>query len=137
MGSGNSKELAQQQDSQDIDLSNKSLKSLPPGLKKSKNLVNLNISNNNLTSFGVDLGKFYIAFFYLIDIILLLGKLSALRSIDLSHNEYNGFPEEICKLKQLNTILISYNRLFLTPIPADICNLSNLLRLDLGNNQLE
>lgn len=55
--------------------------------------------------------------------------LSALRTLDLSHNNFTGVPAEIGQLSSLTTLDLSYNPI--TGLPNELGNLKNLRTLDL------
>ncbi|XP_043705163.1 probable leucine-rich repeat receptor-like protein kinase At1g35710 [Telopea speciosissima] len=63
-----------------------------------------------------------------------IGKLKNLNTLSLSHNSINGsIPREIGNLKNLNQLFLGSNNLS-GSIPATIGNLKNLSQLDLSNN---
>ncbi len=65
-----------------------------------------------------------------------LGKLSALKILDLSSNHFSGkIPPELGNLEGLETLLLNYNVLE-GAIPPQIGNLRSLKELNLGSNPL-
>ncbi len=62
--------------------------------------------------------------------------LKSLQELDLSHNNFSGFPAEIGQLSELTVLNLSYNPI--TGLPYEIGNLSKLKVLDLrGTNYAE
>ena len=60
-------------------------------------------------------------------------KLTALRELNLSHNQFTGLPAEVGQLRALEVLNLSYNPL--TGLPHELGQLSNLHVLDLrGTN---
>jgi leucine-rich repeat protein SHOC2 len=63
-----------------------------------------------------------------------VGRLSALRALDLNNNELTSVPAEIGQLTSLEWLYLCGNQL--TSVPAEIGQLTSLERLWLSNNQL-
>ena len=63
-----------------------------------------------------------------------VGRLSALKQLNLSDNQLTSVPAEIGQLTSLVNLDLSGNQL--TSVPAEIGQLTSLVELDLGNNQL-
>jgi leucine-rich repeat protein SHOC2 len=63
-----------------------------------------------------------------------IGRLSALRELDLSYNQLTSLPAEIWQLTALQVLALNDNQL--TSVPAEIGQLTWLERLWLNNNQL-
>ena len=63
-----------------------------------------------------------------------IGRLSALRELNLSFNELTSVPAEIGQLTSLEWLNLSYNQL--TSVPAEIGQLTSLVTLYLHGNQL-
>ena len=63
-----------------------------------------------------------------------IGRLSALRTLDLTDNQLTSVPAEIWQLTSLTWLHLSGNRL--TGVPAEIGQLTSLTELYLCNNQL-
>jgi Leucine-rich repeat (LRR) protein len=87
------------------------------GLSAFKNLVAIDLSGNNLTSFPMDVIK--------------LGKLT---SIDLSDNPIKTVPAEIGTLASLSRL--NLRNTGITTLPAQIGNCSSLAALDVSKNPL-
>ena len=63
-----------------------------------------------------------------------VGRLSALKDLDLQHNQLTSLPAEIGQLTSLEVLDLHDNQL--TSVPAEIGRLMSLERLDLNTNQL-
>ena len=63
-----------------------------------------------------------------------IGHLSALRTLDLGHNQLTSVPAEIGQLTSLEWLNLGYNQL--TSLPAEVGQLTSLTVLFLNNNQL-
>ena len=63
-----------------------------------------------------------------------IGRLSALRELNLGGNQLTSVPAEIGQLTSLTRLWLSHNQL--TSLPAEIGQLTALTRLNLGDNQL-
>ena len=63
-----------------------------------------------------------------------IGRLSALRTLDLSYNQLTSVPAEIGQLTSLKVLNLRGN--LLTSLPAEIGQLTSLRTLDLADNQL-
>jgi leucine-rich repeat protein SHOC2 len=63
-----------------------------------------------------------------------IGRLSALRQLDLTHNQLTSLPAEIGQLTSLEGLYLVGNEL--TSLPVEIGQLTSLTRLNLGDNQL-
>ena len=65
---------------------------------------------------------------------IVIGNLINLYSLDLAHNKLTTLPENICKLKKLEELGLSYNNIEV--LPQSIGNLANLVSLYLNHNKL-
>lgn len=100
-----------------LNLSNKSLTSIPMNVFNQTNLEELNVSNNLIGG----------------AIQSQIGKLKNLKVLNASNNKMTGVPAEIGQLENLEYLDLSYNRL--TGLPYEMGNLKNLKTLILtGNN---
>lgn len=100
-----------------IDLSNKNLEKVPNFIFDSTDTEVLNISNNNLNG----------------SLQAEVRKLSNLRILNLSNNDFTGVPAEVGQLSKLEILDLSNNPI--TGLPYEIGNLKNLKILDLrGTN---
>ena len=63
-----------------------------------------------------------------------IGRLSALRTLDLGYNKLTSLPAEIGQLTSLTVLYLSCNKL--TSLPAEIGQLTSLKGLSLVENQL-
>ena len=63
-----------------------------------------------------------------------IGKLTALRTLDLSGNAFTGLPAEVGQLSQLEVLNLSDNQF--TGLPHELGNLQNLKVLDLQGNDI-
>ncbi len=93
-----------------------SITSIPDDIASLNNLVELSLVNNHLK-----------------ELPLSLSMLRMLDIIDLSQNEFTGFPDVITKMVNLGTIRISGNQLHSVP---DLAALSNLRGIDLSDNPI-
>ncbi len=100
-----------------LDLSNQNLTTLPKEIFKFKNLGYINLSNNNFKSFPTELLSF-----------------TKLKFIDLSHNQIDYLPSEIGEFQNLSRLILNNN--LLTEIPEEITKLKNLELLLLVENNL-
>jgi len=101
-----------------LNLSNRELSSLPPGIEELIHLKELNISQNKLSQLPSSFKA-----------------LKNLEKLDCSHNELKTLPEELKQLSKLETIDISDN--WLEKIPACILQLEKLDKLNLLENRFE
>lgn len=103
-----------------LNLSNDNLTELPKYVLEMTQLVELNLSYNQLTG----------------ALPSQIRSLKNLQKLDLSYNEMSGIPAEIGELTQLRTLNLSNNNF--TGLPNELGNLSNLEVLILtGNNYSE
>jgi hypothetical protein len=79
-------------------------------------LMNLDVSNNQLTQLPESIGK-----------------LTNLRQLLLNNNQLTQLPESISELTRLGTLNLSNNQL--TQLPRNIDGLTGLTKLNLSNNQ--
>ncbi|MBK7797517.1 MAG: leucine-rich repeat domain-containing protein [Saprospiraceae bacterium] len=64
-----------------------------------------------------------------------IAKLTKLRRLWIGRNPFEGFPEAVCKLEQLEVLFA--NGCQLSVLPSSFASLRNLLELDLGDNAFE
>uniref|UniRef100_A0A7N0RD59 R13L1/DRL21-like LRR repeat region domain-containing protein n=1 Tax=Kalanchoe fedtschenkoi TaxID=63787 RepID=A0A7N0RD59_KALFE len=65
-----------------------------------------------------------------------VGDMKLLRLLDLSRTQIDHLPDMICRLYNLQILLLSHC-LYLKKLPSEICNLVNLRRLDVDGTNLE
>ncbi|KAJ3173784.1 hypothetical protein HDU88_002873 [Geranomyces variabilis] len=104
-------------ESTSLNLSDRSLTSLPPEVGAIATLERLGLSNNMLTSLPAEIAG-----------------LVHLRYLNLRSNQIREFPTVICQLACLEILDISRNRL--KRLPASFGNLMNLKVLSLARNKL-
>lgn len=92
--------------------------SLRKALHHSKKVYKLNLANNSLKEFPMDILK-----------------LKELRFLILDSNQISTIPSQISELQKLQVLTLSHNHL--ETIPSTISKLSDLYFLDLDNNQLD
>ena len=113
---GNTSSFNVSSETTELDLTSKGLVIYPKELYKCQQLIKLVLKDNEFT----ELPSFL--------------NLTKLQTLDVSHNRLGSLPH-------LSTALVSFyaskNRLFFTPLSAQIGTLANLQRLDLSENQLE
>lgn len=90
--------------------------SLPKALASKQNVGRLNLINQELTSFPIDIFK-----------------LEHLKVLDLERNSISKVPREIATLRKLKELYLPINHL--EDLPAEIGNLKNLSYLGLASNQ--
>ncbi|MEH1800375.1 MAG: COR domain-containing protein [Nostoc sp.] len=100
-----------------LDLSGKSLTTLPPEIGQLTNLRSLNLNNNQLSSLPAQFGQ-----------------LTNLRLLDLNNNRLSSLPPEFGQLTNLQSLYLSSNQL--SSLPAEFGQLTNLQSLHLRRNQL-
>lgn len=100
-----------------LDLSKQKLTDIPQEVKQFKNLQNLNLSKNKITTIEND--------FIFTD----------LRILDLSKNKFNHFPEVICQNTSIRNLFMGKNDM--PEIPECIGNMQNLIVLDIWFNPID
>jgi Leucine-rich repeat (LRR) protein len=100
-----------------LDLSKQKLDSLPQEVMTFKNLRELHLEKNRLTSLPDN--------FYFED----------LRILDISKNKLENFPEALCKVPSLRRLYISKNKI--DSLPDCIGNMSDLIELDAWFNPID
>ncbi len=109
-------EIGQLKNLQELYLSDNQLTSVPDSLEQLTNLMWLCLSHNQLTSVSDALGQ-----------------LKNLRMLDLSENRLGSVPASLGQLKNLQELLLSRNQL--TSVPDTMGWLSKLEKLDLDGNK--
>lgn len=100
-----------------MDLSSNKIETLQRSkIWKLKNLIQLRIGNNLLTEIQDDFGN-----------------LSYLTHLDLSCNNFEVFPLNLCYINSLKRLNLSHNKI--KEIPKEISQLENLVELGLMNNR--
>jgi Leucine-rich repeat (LRR) protein len=99
-----------------LDLSKSKLTSVPSEIKTFKNLQNLNLSKNKISSIDGD---------FIFD---------DLRILDLSKNKLKHFPDVICQNTSIRNLFLGKNDI--PKIPECIGNLQNLIVLDIWFNPI-
>ena len=126
-----------------FELSNNGLTSLPVGFENLQNIVNLcslDLSNNELDSFAIEICSLYTLKFLnltqnnLTRIPKEIENLRNLECLKISCNFLSQIPSEIEKMLNLKELHITYNRL--TSLPAELGNLVNLRVLTLSGNAI-
>ncbi|KAG9248518.1 hypothetical protein BJ878DRAFT_547929, partial [Calycina marina] len=101
-----------------LDVSNNRLERLEQaGLEQLQALVSLKLANNRLKSLPAHFGAF-----------------RSMRTLNLSSNFLDFFPEFLCDLKTLIDLDMSFN--YIASVPAEIQKLNNLERFAITNNRL-
>uniref|UniRef100_A0A2C9JGF0 B3/B4 tRNA-binding domain-containing protein n=1 Tax=Biomphalaria glabrata TaxID=6526 RepID=A0A2C9JGF0_BIOGL len=102
-----------------LDVSGNNLESLPVSLSNLVNITSLNANLNQLTTFPD------------------VSKMKVLAYLSISRNKLTSLPDGICdpSLTLLSTIDAAYNEI--TSLPAEISNLSHLIKLDVSSNKLD
>jgi small GTP-binding protein len=90
---------------------------LPPEISELKEMTQLYISVNKLTSLPPEISE-----------------LKNLTQLNISYNKLTSLPPEISELKNLTQLNISYNKL--TSLPPEISELKNLTQLYISYNKL-
>jgi len=123
-----------------LDLDNNQLTGLPQEIGNLSNLTILSLYNNQLTRLPVKIGNLSkltmldLSYNQLTALPLEIGNLSGLTTLNLDNNQLTGLPESIGTLSELTTLDLDNNQL--TRLPDEIGNLSHLTTLNLCNNQL-
>ena len=124
----------------ELNLANNELTSLPKSFGDLKQLKELNLGNNGLTSLPESLGNLeQLEKLYLRDNQLTLlpesiGSITRLNNLKLTNNLLTSLPESIGNLKKLDTLNLEGNQL--TSLPESIGELEQLTELDLEANEL-
>uniref|UniRef100_A0A7E4W5T9 Protein flightless-1-like protein n=1 Tax=Panagrellus redivivus TaxID=6233 RepID=A0A7E4W5T9_PANRE len=105
---------------QELDLAQNDLTTFPVNLHQLKNLRKLDLSMNKITKIEFPEGSF-----------------ERLRTLNISVNELTAFPEGITRCTQLQKIYASYNQLVFGGLPPGIGKLIQLEILHLSHNELE
>jgi len=100
-----------------LDLSNQQLTKVPNNVFTKTNLVELNISNNQLT--GALQAE--------------IRNLKNLKVLNASNNQMTGVPAEIGQLQNLQVLDLSNNQL--TGLPNELRNLKNLKTFNISGNK--
>ncbi|MBW4473602.1 MAG: leucine-rich repeat domain-containing protein [Stenomitos rutilans HA7619-LM2] len=124
----------------ELDLSGKSLTTLPPEIGELTNLGTLFLRFNHLTTVPseifqlTNLNTLQFSFNQLIVLPPEIGQLTSLSRLDLNGNQLTTLPPEIGQLTSLNRLDLYSNQL--TALPSEIGRLINLITLILSDNQL-
>lgn len=126
--------------SEDLNLRQLGLTSLPPEIGQLSRLKRIELSGNELSTLPPEIGNLsHLEFINVSDNDLLslpaeIGQLVALTGLVLDGNQLTTLPAEIGQLSQLEVLSLQYNRL--TNLPPEIGQLTKLRSLNLANNQL-
>jgi internalin A len=123
-----------------LNLSIKSLTSIPREIRLLTNLVSLDLNTNQLTDLPQEIGQLTNLVSLDLNSNILkslppeIGELAKLSRLDLSYNKLTSLPPEIGQLTNLCVLDISYNKI--TSLPSEIGQLVNLNTLYIHSNQL-
>lgn len=123
-----------------LDLNTNQLAYLPQEIGQLKNLVSLDLNSNILRELPPEIGglanlsRLDLSYNQLTILPPDIGLLTNLRVLDISYNRITSLPSEIGQLVNLNTLYIHSNQL--TGLPREIEKLINLGVIDLRYNQL-
>ncbi|MGF1937523.1 MAG: COR domain-containing protein [Nostoc sp. ChiQUE02] len=123
-----------------LDLYKNQLSSLPPEIGQLINLRSLYLYNNQLSSLPpefvqlTNLQSLDLHTNQLSSLPPEFGQLTNLRSLNLYNNQLSSLPPEIGELTNLQSLYLDNNQL--SSLPAEIGKLTNLQSLDLRSNQL-
>ncbi|OYE03750.1 leucine-rich repeat domain-containing protein [Nostoc sp. 'Peltigera membranacea cyanobiont' 232] len=133
-------EIGQLTNLQTLDLSDNQLSSLPPEIGQLTNLQSLDLDNNQLSSLPAEIGQLTnlqsldLRSDQLSSLPAEIGQLTNLRSLYLYNNKLSSLPAEIGQLTNLQSLYLDGNQL--SSLPAEIGQLTNLQSLYLRGNQL-
>lgn len=133
-------EVARQEESTELDLSNLGLSEVPEELGELTHLQELRLDQNRLASFPsvilnlINLSRLYIYANQLIGIPPELGQLTKLTRLSLPNNQIYKLPSELGDLKNLTVLSLSNNQL--TELRPELGKLSCLRTLKLRKNKL-
>ncbi|MDP1675356.1 MAG: hypothetical protein Q8L88_00710 [Bacteroidota bacterium] len=116
------------------------LETLPNSISRLKNLKSIDLSFNRLTEipspiFNTTIGGLNVSGNNITNIGSDLGKLSLLGSLNLSYNKLTTLPEEIGNLQKLDHIYIYNNNL--VSLPNSLWNIKSLTFLRLDSNAID
>lgn len=122
-----------------LNISRNNLKELPPSINKLANLIDLDITYNELSTLPdianlIKLEKLSLARNQIKKLPDNLFKSTSLKMLDLSHNRCLELPDDAFALENLLELNVSYSPL--PKIPNWVFNCKNLQTLDLSNTQL-
>jgi internalin A len=123
-----------------LDLSQKGLTMLPPGLEQLRQLRELNLNGNQLTQLPSTIAKLrqlqelYLRDNRLTQLPPAFGQLKQLQRLDLRNNQLTQFPPELGQLTQLQELNFGRNQLI--QLPPELGQLTQLRWLYLDGNQL-
>lgn len=100
-----------------VNLSHNTITEIPDELCMLKNLVNLNIKYNKISTIPSSIKN-----------------LENLKKLDISHNEIEEIPEELYLMKSLEVLNIKFN--MVRWISSSIKGLENLIKLNVSNNRI-
>ncbi|WP_392481587.1 COR domain-containing protein [Nostoc sp. C110] len=133
-------EIGQLTNLQTLDLWGNQLSSLPPEIGQLTNLQTLDLWGNQLSSLPPEIGQLtnlqslYLYSNQLSSLPTEIGQLTNLQTLDLRYNQLSSLPPEIVQLTNLQTLDLRSNQL--SSLPPEIGQLTNLQTLDLRSNQL-
>jgi len=120
----------------ELKLNDNNISSCPSALNKLKNLEKLSLKYNQIKKVSISglssLEELTLNNNELTSVSL--KNLSNLKSLEIYTNKISSFPSSIYKLKNLEVLLISYNKI--SSISSDIKNLTKLKTLDISNNKI-
>lgn len=121
----------------------RTLLNFPSSLDNLINLVELDISENNLPKIPdviynlINLKRLNVSENDIKEISPNIESLQKLETLNLSRNELNALPTAICKLARLRKLYVNENHMNFDGIPSGIGKLGSLEVFSAANNQLE
>ena len=129
------------ENSDELDLTDFSLKKVPKEITKLINLKTIYLSSNQFTDFDHKILQLtQLEYLIMVDNKLRtlpksVNSLKNLKTLNIKYNKIEVLPSSIGDFEHLESLYLSNNKL--EEIPVEIGNLSNLKYLELNNNQLK
>lgn len=124
-----------------LDLSKRSIHTLPTSIKELTQLTELYLYSNKLQSLPAEVGclsglvTLALSENSLTSLPDSLDSLKKLRMLDLRHNKLREIPPVVYRLTSLTTLYLRFNRI--TTVEKDIRNLSKLTMLSIRENKIK